>query len=260
MTFANGVKAEADLVVAADGVRSTSRNYVVGADPLRYSRNSGFRGIVPTKRLPALPNPEAIQIWSGPGAHVVHYAIGATGDQVNFLAVVEFPDEWTQPEKGLKPTTQEEALAFFKNWHPAMVEMVDAVRHEARWGLFLTRPLRRWRLGRVVLLGDSAHATLPHQGQGANATIEDLIALAERIASGGDILAALDAYEAIRKPRTRKIQRASWAGNRASHLEDGPARDRRDLGLTRFPEWYGWIHGYDAREAARGALAPAGAA
>ena len=260
LTFANGVRAEADLVIAADGVRSRSRTYVVGADPLRYSRNSGFRGIVPTSKLPTLPDPEAIQIWSGPGAHVVHYAIGAAGDHVNFLAVVEFPDEWPRPEKGLMETTQAEALAFFKGWHPAIVEMVDAVRHELRWGLFLSRPIHRWRRGRVVLLGDAAHATLPHQGQGANATIEDSIALAEQIAAGRDIVTALDAYEAVRKPRTRKIQRASWAGNRASHVEDGPARDLRDRGLRRFPDWYGWIHGYDAREAAREALACAGAA
>ncbi len=254
LAFANGAKAEADLVVAADGIRSTARKYVVGDDPLRYTRNSGFRGIVPAAKLPSLPDPEAIQIWSGPGAHVVHYAIGPTGDHVNFLAVVEFPDTWANPEKGLTPTTQEEALAFYKDWHPAVVEMVDAVRHDLRWGLFATRPIRRWRRGRVVLLGDAAHGSLPHQGQGANATIEDSIALAETIMGGGDLLAALDCYETIRKPRTRQIQRASWAGNRASHFEDGPARDRRDLGLKRIPDWYGWIHSYDALRVAQAAV------
>jgi salicylate hydroxylase len=44
------------------------------------------------------------------------------------------------------------------------------------------------------------------------------------------------------------------------HVVDGPGRDRRDRGLRRFPDWYGWIHGYDAREAAREALVGAGAA
>ena len=262
LTFANGAKAEADLVIAADGIRSTARKFVLGDDPLRYTRNSGFRGIVPAANLPSLPDPEAIQIWSGPGAHLVHYAIGPTGEHVNFLAVVEFPNEWTNPEKGLMPTTQLEALAFYKDWHPAVAEMVNAVRHELRWGLFATRPIRRWRRGRVVLLGDAAHGSLPHQGQGANATIEDSIVLAESIAGKANLFAALDAYESIRKPRTRQIQRASWAGNRASHFEDGPARDRRDRGLKRFPDWYGWIHGYDAlgtaQRVGRNSLAAAG--
>ena len=262
LTFANGAKAEADLVIAADGIRSTARKFVLGDDPLRYTRNSGFRGIVPAANLPSLPDPEAIQIWSGPGAHLVHYAIGPTGEHVNFLAVVEFPNEWTNPEKGLMPTTQLEALAFYKDWHPAVAEMVNAVRHELRWGLFATRPIRRWRRGRVVLLGDAAHGSLPHQGQGANATIEDSIVLAESIAREANLFAALDAYESIRKPRTRQIQRASWAGNRASHFEDGRARDRRDRGLKRFPDWYGWIHGYDAlgtaQRVGRNSLAAAG--
>ncbi len=85
--------------------------------------------------------------------------------------------------------------------------------------------------------------------------------LAEQLAGGGDPFDALDAYEAIRKPRTRMIQRASWAGNRATHVDDGPVRDRRDQGLRRFPDWYGWIHSYDALDAARARLAvPAGAA
>ena len=64
--------------------------------------------------------------------------------------------------------------------------MISAVRHEARWGLFLARPLRGWRRGRVVLLGDAAHAMLPHQGQGANTTIEDAVTLAELLTAHPD--------------------------------------------------------------------------
>jgi salicylate hydroxylase len=252
LTFADGGGVEADLVVAADGVRSIGRRYVAGDDRLVYSQTSGFRGIVPISRLPSLPDPQALQYWMGPSAHLLHYAIGAKGDQVNFLAVVESPRAWADPERGLAPAAPEEALSAFQGWASPVTEMVAAVRHDVRWGLFLASPLRRWRRGRVALLGDAAHAMLPHHGQGANVTIEDAVTLAELVAEeGANLDAALDEYERMRKGRTRKIQRASWMGNHALHLPDGPEWEQRNLRIARFPDWFGWIHVHDALETAR---------
>jgi len=250
LTFADGQSAEADLVIAADGVRSTARSYVSGGEQLQYSRTSGFRGIVPISKLPSLPDPLALQFWMGPSAHLLHYAIGPRGDHINFLAVVEGPASWPSLEKGLAEASSEEALAAFEGWHPVVTEMVGAVGHDVRWGLFVARPLRRWRRGRVVLLGDAAHAMLPHHGQGANVTIEDAVTLAELITeNGADLDAALDEYESFRRARTRMIQRASWMGNHALHVRDGPERERRNARVARFPEDFGWIHAFDALEA-----------
>jgi salicylate hydroxylase len=255
LRFADGGTVEVDGVIAADGVRSVARRFVAGDDGLLYSRTSGFRGIVPVAKLPSLPDPQAIQFWMGPLAHLLHYAIGADGGHVNFLAVVEGPRDWPHPEQGLAASNDMEALALFQGWHPAVTEMIAAVRHEVRWGLFLARPLRRWRRGRVVLLGDAAHAMLPHQGQGANTTIEDAVTLAELIAADPhDLDGAFAAYETQRRPRTRAIQRASWMGNRALHLPDCPEVARRDELVARFPEKFGWIHAFDALETTRAAL------
>jgi salicylate hydroxylase len=259
LNFADGGTVEADAVIAADGVRSLVRRFVVGDDGLLYSRTSGFRGIVPVAKLPSLPDPEAIQFWMGPLAHLLHYAIGADGGHVNFLAVVEGPHDWAHPEKGLAASNDAEALALFQGWHPAVTEMIAAVRHEVRWGLFLARPLRRWWRGRVVLVGDAAHAMLPHHGQGANTTIEDAVTLAELIAADPSNLdGAFAAYETLRRPRTRAIQRASWMGNRGLHLPDGPEVGRRDALIARFPEKFGWIHGFDALKTARARLRSSG--
>jgi salicylate hydroxylase len=259
LSFADGGTVEADAVIAADGVRSVARRFVAGDDGLLYSRTSGFRGIIPVAKLPSLPDPQAIQFWMGPSAHLLHYAIGADGGHVNFLAVVEGPRDWPHPDKGLAATNDAEALALFQGWHPAVTEMIAAVRHEARWGLFLARPIRRWRRGRVILLGDAAHAMLPHQGQGANTTIEDAVTLAELIAAGPhDLDGAFAAYETLRRQRTRAIQRASWMGNRGLHLPDGPEAARRDALVARFPEKFGWIHAFDALETARATLRDSG--
>jgi salicylate hydroxylase len=261
LSFADGGAAEADAVIAADGVRSVARRFVAGDDGLLYSRTSGFRGIVPVAKLPSLPDPQAIQFWMGPSAHLLHYAIGADGGHVNFLAVIEGPGEWTHPEKGLAPTTDAEALALFQGWHPAVTEMIAAVRHEACWALFLARPLRGWRRGRVVLLGDAAHAMLPHHGQGANTTVEDAVTMAELIATNPhDFDAVFAAYESLRRRRTRAIQRASWAANRALHVSTGAEVGRRDALVARFPEKFGWIHGFDALETTRARLPNSGCA
>ena len=102
LSFANGRTIEADLVVGADGVRSVVRRFITGGDDTVYSGTSAFRGIVPVAKLPALPDPGAIQFWMGPDAHLLHYAIGGNADYVNFFAVVEYPKVWPHADKWLE--------------------------------------------------------------------------------------------------------------------------------------------------------------
>jgi salicylate hydroxylase len=248
LEFADGRFAKADLVIGADGVRSVVRRFVTGGEDAVYSGTSAFRGIVPVDRLPSLPDPQALQVWMGPNAHIVHYAIGSEGDAVNFVAFVEGPAVWPHADKWLSEVEPGEAAAAFAGWHPAVGDMVGAVEHKVRWGLFMLRPLLRWSRGRVVLLGDAAHAMLPHHGQGANASIEDAITLAELLAgaSRGELEAVVGRYQALRRPRTRKIQRSSRVTNDLLHLPDGPALVERDRRMSRIPEDFGWIHEFDA--------------
>jgi salicylate hydroxylase len=254
LSFANGRTVEADLVVGADGVRSLVRRFITGSDDTVYSGTSAFRGIVPVAKLPMLPDPKAIQFWMGPDAHLLHYAIGGDGEYVNFFAVVEYPKVWPHGDKWLDPVGPGEAVAAFKGWHPAVLEMV-AQHLPVRWGLFATRPVLHWYRGGVVILGDAAHAMLPHHGQGANTTIEDAITLAELLAGVAptelpDILAR---YQALRRARTRKIQRSSWVTNALLHLPDGPDLSDRNQRVARFPQDFGWIHRFDALQAAQNA-------
>src|SRR3954451_17192170 len=181
LEFANGRVEHADIVVGADGVRSTVRRWVTGADDTVYSGTSAFRGIVPTENLPSLPDPYAIQFWMGPDAHLLHYAIGGAGESVNFFAVVEAPRSW--PHDGSVADVPDDVpVASFRGWHPAVTEMIRAAASPLRWGLFAVRPLLRWYRGRVVLIGDAAHGMLPHHGQGANTSIEDAFTLAALLA------------------------------------------------------------------------------
>lgn len=245
LEFSSGYTAEADLVVGADGVHSAVRRWVVGGADARYSGTSGFRGLVPIERLPSLPDPHAIQFWMGPGAHLLHYAIGG-GQTVNFLAVVDWPRRWPH-DSWMAEAQPGEHLAAFEGWHPAVTEMLDAVPMSPRWGLFARPPLRRWSKGRAVLIGDAAHAMLPHHGQGANQTIEDAVALADCLAASapGQHAEAFERYQSQRRTRTRQVQRGSWVTSDVLHLPDGPEADRRNRALADLPESLRWIHEYD---------------
>ena len=245
LDFANGNSAELDILVGADGQRSIVRRYVVGEERAAYSGTSGFRGIVPVRALPSLPDPHALQFWMGPNAHLLHYPIGPSGSDINFLAVVEGPSSWTE-ENWVAPVTHDD-IAAFKGWHPAVIEMICAVVHNLRWGLFAVRPLQTWQRGRVVLLGDAAHGMLPHHGQGANLTIEDAITLAELLNTRGveEFDDAMQCYQTLRRARTRIVQRSARATNTLLHLPD-EAVDGRAATLARVPERFGWIHAFDA--------------
>jgi len=245
LDFANGRSAEVDILVGADGQRSIVRRYVAGEERAAYSGTSGFRGIVPIRDLPLLPDPHAIQFWMGPNAHLLHYAIGPSGEDINFLAVVEGPTTWTH-ENWVVPVSHDEAAAAFSGWHPAVVEMISAVPLNLRWGLFSVRPLQTWQRGRVVLIGDAAHGMLPHHGQGANLTIEDAITLAVllRTCSLEEFDDAVKRYHTLRRARTRIIQRSARATSTVLHSLG--AIEGRAATLAQVPDRFGWIHAFDA--------------
>src|SRR5206468_8945583 len=126
---------------------------------------------------------------------------------VNSLAVVRVP-EWTKVA-WMEECAVSDAVDAFAGWHPAVTEMVGSTNVGARWALHDLRPLRRWHTERVVLMGDAAHTMVPHQGQGANQTIEDAIVLADELAEvqGADDLAcALRRYTERRRRRTVAVQ------------------------------------------------------
>jgi salicylate hydroxylase len=260
LEFANGRTHQADLVVGADGVRSTIRRWVTGADDVVYSGTSAFRGIVPTENLSSLPDPQAIQFWMGPDGHLLHYAIGGHGEAVNFFAVVEGPPIWL-PDGSVAEVGDEVPVTSFRGWHPAVTEMIKAASSPIRWGLFTVRPLLRWYRGRVVILGDAAHGMLPHHGQGANTSIEDAFALAGLLAGArsGDLEATFARYQALRRARTRTIQRSSQVTSSVLHLPDGPAAEARNAKVAKVPQDFGWIHEYDVQQTLQAARAASAA-
>lgn len=248
ITFDDGSTTTADVVVGADGVHSVVRDHVCGpgSGPV-YSGTSAFRGLVRRADLPSLPDPLAIQFWTGPHAHLLHYPMGGAQrdhDTINFFAVLCGPAEWSG---GNRDVAAGELLAAFEGWHPAVTEMLAAVPQSPRWPLLSQPPLTRWVRGRVVLIGDACHAMLPHHGQGANQSIEDAVVLAELLA-GTDPDTALDAYPRRRRARTRAVARSAWETGTLLHLpdDDVDGLTARDARFEGYLDANAWVHEYTA--------------
>jgi salicylate hydroxylase len=246
LRFADGASASADLVVGADGIHSVVRPHVDGEVRARFSGTVGYRGLVAVDDIPSLPDPTPLQFWAGPGRHLLHYAIDG-GRTVNFLAVVRV-QAWTN-EEWMERCPVGDVVDAFAGWHPAVTEMVGGTDVAARWALHDLQPLSRWHTNRAVVLGDAAHGMVPHQGQGANQTIEDAIVLADELAEvrgAGDLVFALQRYTQRRRTRTVAVQ---WASRRTAdlmHLPDGPQTAARDAVFADADSELAWIHSYDA--------------
>jgi salicylate hydroxylase len=221
--FSDGRQVEADAVIGADGIRSAIRAHLFGADAPRFTEQMCWRAMVPMEKVPTrigpnnsvdLPHGEYFG-WLGPNGHVICYPIGK-GDMLNIFAG-HVSEEWVE-ESWSVPSSQEEMIAAYSGWNEALLGMFRHVRDVYKWGIHDRDPLAQWTKGRVTLLGDAAHPTMPTLAQGGNMAIEDGFVLARNLARrADDVPAALNAYVSERQPRTGRItlqSRQQFANNR----------------------------------------------
>ncbi|MET8505145.1 FAD-dependent monooxygenase [Streptomyces sp. NPDC004787] len=212
---------EADLVVAADGVRSRLRGALFPAHPgPEYSGSTVLRAI--TDR--PLDLRTDFEITWGRGVEFGHIAF-ADG-RAEWHAVLNAP-------AGVRPADPLAVLRRrFADWHAPVPELLSATRPEAVLHHDVTElvtPLPSFTAGRVVLLGDAAHAMTPNLGQGACQALEDAVVLAAELDGAADVTAALARYDAVRRPRTTEVaaaaRRAGRMGQQLSHPLAVPLRN-----------------------------------
>ncbi|WP_431813169.1 FAD-dependent oxidoreductase [Kocuria sp. cx-455] len=229
-----------DLIVGADGLRSTLRTLWPKDPGIRYAGYGAWRGVT---SHPVDLHGEAGETW---GRHQRFGIVPLPDGRVYWFAVDSRPAEATGPGVPETHGAQREVLERFGSWHAPIPELVDATSSAAiQWLPIheLGAPLPSVRYGRAVLVGDAAHAMTPNLGQGGNQALEDSATLAVLLRTLArqdsprplDIDAALAEYDRLRRPRTRRIARRSRLIGDAANLQGRGTSMVRDLALQLTP-------------------------
>jgi salicylate hydroxylase len=254
VSFANGASAEADIVIAADGIHSELRPYVFPPSSPVFHGSVAYRGLVPHERVAHWPT-DRWQMWLGQGRHFLTFPVRA-GRLINYVGFV--PTDEKMKESWSAPGDPDVLRQEFAGWDPRIQQLLAEVQLTFRWALYDREPLPVWTNGRLSLLGDAAHPMLPHLGQGANQSIEDGMALATILRRSDRTTAplALPVYERLRRERVAQVQR----GARENGMRyDSAYSDLgvRDAEITAHAEFRRRLYDYDVvpqAEAAAGAL------
>lgn len=226
--FEDGGELVADIIVGADGIRSTVRQDLFPDESLRPADQTAYRGIAPME-LPESLHRTGREIW---GDRSRFGFAPVDSDRVYWYAVVSE----SEADRGAERTKEDlhdryrpfpEPTAELVGRTPA-VDVIQTKIHD------IDPPDRFWDR-RMVLIGDAAHAATPDLAQGAAQAIEDAFVLADKLAAHEDHTDAFRAYQHVRGPRTRRIVRDSRRFGRLAHLETRPLVTVRDLLLRLVP-------------------------
>lgn len=253
----NGERVVADVVLAAEGVRSRGRKIVLGfEDAPKASGYAVYRAWFPSGSLTTneitkhLLAGDTANAWIGEDVHLL--AASVKGGKA-FSWLCTHKDEGDIEEDWQHPGKVEDALKCLEGWDPIVIEMVKATPESGLvdYKLAFRDPLPTFisPKARIVLIGDSAHPFLPTAVQGAAQAMEDgaVVAVCLELAGGpSGIPRALRTYEKLRYDRVHKIQATGITNREQWHKADWDYiwKNPKALHLQREP----WILGFDAEQ------------
>jgi salicylate hydroxylase len=235
LNFSDGSTATASCIVACDGIKSIARTSYVLSDlsdqqilrPV-FANDFAYRGMYTRSRFLEITgnaiNPGKGTIFCGPESYVVMYPV-EKGRLINVVAVKHATDCMIENEKNwVQAVSKETMLSDFAAWGEPIKALLEHIQKPERWALYDHLPAPTYVKGRVAIMGDSAHASTPHQGQGAGMAFEDSFVLSGILGAvfnqclgeqateqdlNRRLEACLQAYDEVRRPRTQDITRTS---------------------------------------------------
>ena len=211
--FSDGTRGTYDLVVGADGIRSTVRTLTLGATPPIYLGAMNWRSIA---RIRPAGLEGALQMHVDDGRIVGLVTMGA-GHTYSYA--ISIGPQFHDPVEGRLERLRDR----FAGFGPSVQEYLAALERDDQiiCSAMEWVPVTEVHTGRVVLVGDAAHASSPMLGQGGCMAMEDACVLAEELHSGATIEAALASFAKRRKPRIEWVQQQSMAVTKMQALPAG---------------------------------------
>ncbi|PSK55864.1 Kynurenine 3-monooxygenase [Elsinoe australis] len=219
--FEDSTTAEADVVIGADGIHSNVRNQFQQDNPV-YSGRVAYRATVTISELDWWPFDTYSIMWNGKHRHFLVFPICAN----KTLNIVAFANTAAEEAKDVAESwvstcdrkEVEDAYVGFDSSVQRLIKLMP--ERPSRWKINDREPLNTWHYlnGKVILLGDAAHAMLPHMGAGAGQAIEDGWILSKalgELVNGTDRTRLHDLescaafYQKVRLPRAQKVQEKS---------------------------------------------------
>jgi len=232
-------------LIAADGLWSVSRTRIGVKELPRFAGRTAWRALIPADDVPPEFREPTIHLWLGRDAHLVHYPVKA-GAMINVVVITT--DRWNAPGWS-EPASRSDLLPRLPagRWAPQAHALMSKPEAWLKWALYDCRPLSGFCYGAAALLGDAAHPMLPFLAQGAAMAIEDAVVAARCLARMPDDAAgALRTYSAVRRARTRKVQRLAAKNGERYHRGAVPAMLRnaamRVMGGERLLRHYDWLY------------------
>ena len=238
----------ADILVCSDGIHSMGRAAIFGEAAPFFTGQTAWRLVIPNTSN----HPNMARIFMAPKKHVVSYPIrGST--LINLVFIEEraswVKESWSEKSTGaaLQDTFQEFA---------SVIPLSKEIQDPYIWGLFRHPVAPNWSKGKVVLMGDAAHPTLPFMAQGANLALEDAWVLSDALSKVESIKEGLRQYQSRRLERVKRIVMTAEKNSRKYHLSFPPLRWSMHCAISAMSRFaprhmvqqFDWIYGHDVTQ------------
>ncbi|MFD1736860.1 FAD-dependent monooxygenase [Bacillus salitolerans] len=229
--FENGHEEAGELLVGADGIYSAVRNKLFPNHDLRFSGYEAWRGISSYTNQ-YTKSGFTFESWGN-------------GKRFGFIPMSDSLVYWFATRNTLEnlkesQISKEQLIYSFREFVqpvPAVIEVTKG-KDITRKLIYDFKPLQNWSKGRVVLIGDAAHATTPNLGQGACMALEDSVVLAQCLEQGKNPFDAVKAFEENRKDRAKLIVNKSWMYGKIAQMENSLLCKVRNLIVKNCPSIY----------------------
>ncbi|MET7801674.1 FAD-dependent monooxygenase [Streptomyces decoyicus] len=242
-TFADGSRAEGDLLIGADGLHSVTRTLIDPAAP--SPRHTGQNTVCGYTRDAGSPlAPDTYTMIFGKRAFF-GCTLAPDGEVWWFANVPGTEIDRTDPTAVTPGAWRERVAAAFEDDDTPAAALVRATGDRVTAsGAYDLATVPTWHTDTMVVLGDAAHAAAPNAAQGASMAIEDGVVLARCLRDAPDPRSAFAAYEELRRERVEKVVAAS-AGMAKLTASGATGRPPRQDGAQRGSEGAdNWLTGY----------------